>query len=90
MKNCIELFSHFRAFYAKIHTQFHISIQNLRSDNVKKYMSEQFQSFMLQNDILHRTSCVDTPSQNGVPERKNRHLETTRALLFQMHVPEHF
>ena len=34
---------------------------------------------------------VDTPFQNEVAERKNRHLlETTRALLFQMHVPKHF
>ena len=42
---------------------------------------------MLQNDILHQTSCVDTPSQNGVAERN---LETARALLFQMQVPKHF
>ena len=90
MKNCWELFSHFRAFCAEIHTQFHVSVQNLRSDNAKKYMSEQFQSFMLQNGILYQTSCVDTP-QDGVANRKNRHLlETARALLFQMHVPKHF
>ena len=45
---------------------------------------------MLQKDIFHQTSCVDTLSQNGVFERKNRHvLETTRALLFQMHVLKH-
>ena len=45
---------------------------------------------MLQNGILHQTSCVDTPSQNGAIERKNKHLlETARALLFQMHVPRH-
>ena len=91
MKNHLELFFNFRAFCAEIHTQFHISIQNLRSDNAKEYLSKQFQSFMLQNDILHQTSCVDTPSQNEVAERKNRHLlETARALLFQMHVPKHF
>ena len=91
MKNCSELFSHFCAFCAKIHTQFYVSVQNLRSDNAKEYLSEQFQSFMLQNDILHQTSCVDTPSQNGVAEKKNIHfLETARALLLQMHVPKHF
>ncbi|RVW84739.1 Retrovirus-related Pol polyprotein from transposon RE1 [Vitis vinifera] len=46
---------------------------------------------MSHNGILHQTSCVDTPSQNGVAERKNRHLlETARALMFQMKVPKQF
>ena len=71
MKNNSELFSHFRAFYVEIHNQFHVSVQNLRSNNVKEYVSKQFQSCMLQNGILHQTSCVDTPSQNGIAERKN-------------------
>ena len=91
MKNRSELFSHFFAFCVEIHTQFHVYVQNLRSDNAKEYMSEQFQSFMLQNDILHQKFCVDTPFQNRVAERKNRHLlEITRVLLFQMYVPKHF
>ena len=90
MKNRFELFSHFRAFCAEIHIQFHVYVQNLRSDNAKEYVSEQFQSFMLQHGILHQTSCVDTPAQNGVAEIKNRHLlEAARALLFQMHVSKH-
>ena len=91
MKNISELFSHFRAFCAEIKTQFHSSAQNMRSDNVKESISEQFQSFMHQNGNLHQISCVDTPSQNGVAEIKNRHLhETAQTLLFQMHVPKHF
>ena len=91
MKNRSELFSNFRALYAEIHTHFFVSVHNLRSNNAKEYLFEQFQSLMLQNDILHQTSCVDTPSQNGVAERKNRHLlETARTLLFQMHVHKHF
>ena len=91
MKNCFELFSHFHAFHAKIHVQFHVSVQSLRSDKAKEYVSEQFQSFMFQNGILHQTSCVDTHSHNGVAERKNKHLlETARTLLFQMHLPNHF
>ena len=76
MKNRSKLFFHVRAFCAEIHTQFHAFVQNLRSDNVKEYMSEQFQSFMLPNGIFHQTSCVDTP-QNGVAERKNKHILKT-------------
>ena len=87
----MSFFSHFSAFCAEIQTQFHVSIQTLRSDNAKECLLEPFQSFMLQHGILHQTSCVDTPSHNEVVKRKNRHLlETARALLFQMHVPKHF
>ena len=91
MKSCSKFFSHFNTFCVEIQTQFHVSVQTLRRDNAKEYLSEPFQSFMLQHGILHQTSCVDTPSQSGVAERKNRYLlETTWALLFQMNVPKHF
>ena len=66
-------------------------MQTLKSDNTKEYLSKPFLSFMLQHEILYRISCVDTPSQNGVVERKNRHLlKIAWALLFQMNVPKHF
>ena len=74
MKSRFELFSYFSAFCAKIQTQFQVSVQTLKSDNAKEYLSESFQSFMLQHEILHQTSCVDMLSQNGVAERKNGHL----------------
>ena len=86
MKSCFEFFSHFSVFCYEIQT-----IQTLRSDNAKEYLSKPFQSFMLQLGIAHQTSCVDTSSQIGITERNNRHLlETSQALLFQMHVPKHF
>ena len=66
MQSRYELFSHFSVFCAEIRTQFHVSVQTLRSDNAKEYLSKPFQSFMLQHEILHKTSCVDTPSQSGV------------------------
>ena len=54
-------------------------------------MSNSFQNYMSHNGILRQTSYVDTLSQNGVAERKNRHLlETARALMFQMKVPKQF
>ena len=42
-----EFFSHFSDFCAKIQTQFHVSVQTLRSDNAKEYLSEPCKSFML-------------------------------------------
>ena len=41
--------------------------------------------------ITHQKRCTETPQQNGVVERKHRHLiETVRALLFQSNLPKTF
>ncbi|RVX21542.1 Anaphase-promoting complex subunit 8 [Vitis vinifera] len=86
MKNRAELFSIFQKFYTEIQTQFNISIRVLRSDNAREYFSAQFTSFMSHHGILHQSSCAHTPQQNGVAERKNRHLvETARTLLLHNH-----
>ena len=42
MKSRFELLTHFSAFCAEIQIQFHISIQTLRSDNAKEYLSKPF------------------------------------------------
>ncbi|RVW51869.1 Retrovirus-related Pol polyprotein from transposon RE1 [Vitis vinifera] len=60
-------------------------------DNAREYFSAQFTSFMSHHGILHQSSCAHTPQQNGVAERKNRHLvETARTLLLHNHVPFRF
>ncbi|KAJ9707125.1 hypothetical protein PVL29_002217 [Vitis rotundifolia] len=91
MKNRAELFSIFQKFYAEIQTQFNISIRVLRSDNAREYFSAPFTSFMSHHGILHQSSCAHTPQQNGVAERKNRHLvETARTILLHSNVPFRF
>ena len=91
MKTRAELFSIFQKFHAEIRTQFNTSICILRSDNAKEYISASVSSFMSSHGILHQPSCAYTPQQNGVVERKNRHLvETTRTLLLHHKVPQHF
>ena len=91
MKTRVEQFSIFQKFHVEIRTQFNTSICILRSDNAKIYFFMSFSSFMSSHGILHQSSCAYTPQQNGVTERKNRHLvETARTLLLHHKVPQHF
>ena len=74
-----------------IQTQFHTKIQIFRTDNAKEYFKHILGDYLQSQDIIHQSSCVDTPQQNGVAKRKNRHiLEVARSLMFSTHVPKHF
>ena len=91
MKHRSELFFIFQSFCAEVKTQFNTSIRTLRSDNAREYFSTPFTTFMSSQGILHQSSYAYTPQQNGVAERKNRHLiETARTLLLHSHAPFHF
>jgi len=82
LKSRSEVFFTFKVFYSEIKNQFNSNIKILRSDNVKEYL-DNFKHFLGKNRILHQFSCIYTPQQNGVAERKNRHLlDITRTLLF--------
>ncbi|RDY03204.1 hypothetical protein CR513_13242, partial [Mucuna pruriens] len=39
------------------------------------------------NGVVHELTCVNTPQQNGVAKRKNRHLLEVARAIFQMSVP---
>ncbi|KAG7990862.1 hypothetical protein I3843_02G045900 [Carya illinoinensis] len=91
MKARSELLSIFQVFWKQIKTQFNKKVQILRSDNVRKYLSSTFATYLSDKGIVHQTSCSYTPQQNGVAECKNRHLlDVTQALLLHMHVPKRF
>lgn len=54
-------------------------------------MSNYFQTFLQATGIISQRSCPSTPQQNGVAERKNRHLlDMVRALLIESSIPSHF
>jgi hypothetical protein len=78
-------------FQRMIKTQFGKSIKRIRSDNGGEFTSHKMQKFYKEQGILQETSCPHTPQQNGVVERKHRHLlETARALMFQASLPRKF
>ncbi|BBN67240.1 hypothetical protein Prudu_20S000300 [Prunus dulcis] len=69
-------------FHAYIVTHYQAQVQFLQSDGGGEYISHMFKDFLASKGILHQLSCPYTPQQNGLAERKNRHLiETTLALL---------
>lgn len=64
-----------------VQTQFNSKVCHIRSDNGKEFDSDIMRDFLHSHGISHQTSCLDTPQQNGVVERKHRHLlEVARAL----------
>ncbi|CAN1753617.1 Retrovirus-related Pol polyprotein from transposon TNT 1-94 [Linum perenne] len=90
MKTKSETATVFKTFYQMIHTQFNTPIKVLHTDNAKDYFNHEINTFLTTHGIIHSSSCVETPQQNGIAERKNRHLlEVARALLFSSQVPKY-
>ncbi|KAE8709757.1 Protein farnesyltransferase/geranylgeranyltransferase type-1 subunit alpha [Hibiscus syriacus] len=90
MREKSEVESLFKSFYQKVETQFDTKIKILRSDNGSEYLNKTLGYFFKEKGIVHLTSCVNTPQQNGVAERKNRHLlEVTRSLMFAANAPKY-
>ena len=78
-----------RNFNAISERQFGKPVKSFRSENGTEFMC--LTSFFQEQGILHQTSCVDTPQQNGRAKRKHRHiLNVDRACLFQSHLPVKF
>ncbi|KAL4030324.1 hypothetical protein IC575_008560 [Cucumis melo] len=80
----------FQNFYHTIETQFHKKIAILRSDNGREFQNHNLSEFLALKGIVHQDSCVYTPQQNGVTERKNRHLlEVARSLMLSTFLPSY-
>ncbi|KAL0311158.1 UNVERIFIED_CONTAM: Retrovirus-related Pol polyprotein from transposon RE2 [Sesamum angustifolium] len=79
------------SFYNEIKTQFSVNIRILRTDNALEFVQKTVSDFCDSKGILHQTSCPYTSQQNGVAERKHRHLlDVARIIMMHMHVPKSY
>ena len=86
-----QAFATLELFCNYAQNQFNSTVKIVRSDNALEFDTTECQLYFASHGIVHQTSCVDTPQQNGRVERKHRHLlEMSRALRFQAHLPLRF
>ena len=91
MKEKSEASQLLRDFCTMAKTQFGAQVKIVRSDNGMEFTSNSMKKVYSEQGILHQTSCVDTPQQNGRVERKHRYiLNVARALRFQANLPIEF
>jgi len=88
MKNKIETRPLLLNFVIYDKNQFNHSIKVIRSDNGKEFdYNDLYERF----GIIHERSCVETPQQNSIVERKHQHiLNVARILLFQSNLPNNY
>ena len=84
LKSKSEAFTKFVHFNAMVANQFSLKIKTFRFDDGGEFTSNEFKTYLYNHGIAHHTSRPYTPQQNGVVERKHKHIiKTTIALLSQ-------
>ena len=78
-------------YFNMIKRQFGISIKQFRLDNAREFFNYHLSTFFEKQGVVHESSCVNTPQQNGVAERKIGHVTTmARTLLLHYNIPKYF
>lgn len=72
-------------------TQFEVKIKTIRTNNKGEFFSTRFQNLLKEQGIIHQKTVPYTPQQNGVVERKHRHLlKLARSLMIEASLPKKF
>jgi len=83
-----EVRTHVTSFISYVENHFQTTVKIIRSDNGAEFAMTNFFS---SKGIIHQKTCIETPEQNGIVERKHQHiLNVTRALLVQAILPPIF
>jgi len=89
--NKSEVFETFVKWKVMVEKQYERKVKIIRTDNGGEYTSNEFESFLSNEGIVHQKTIPKTPEQNGVAERFNRTImETVRCLLSDSELEEEF
>ena len=88
MKNKHEVFTIFVQFHKQVENLLSAKIKVLQTDEGGEYTSLALRNYLANHGIGQRFSCPKHPEQNGLAERKHRHIvDTGLTLLAHAHVP---
>ena len=74
LKHKSDVLDVFKYFKATVENQLNSKIKILRTNNGGEFTFNAFKLFCSSHGIIHQFSCPHTPQQNGVAERKHRHV----------------
>lgn len=78
-------------FYAMLTNQYDAKVKIFQTDGGGEFTSTLFMAFLDSKGVIHHLSCPHTPQQNGLAERKNRHvIDTAITLLSDASLPTKF
>lgn len=91
LKDILNIHSFLKDFSSMVKTQFQKTVYKKRSDNGIKFVNKSCIMFFKENGIIHQKTCPYTLQQNGIVERKYKHLlQVARSLMFQSNLPKMF
>ena len=89
LKHKSEFYSVFLRFKTLVENQFEKKIKQFQCDGGGEFVSNMFVNHLNECGIQQLISCPHTPQQNGLSERKHRHLtELGLTMLFNAKVPQ--
>lgn len=88
LKQKSEFYSVFVAFKKLVENQHSLKIKQFQSDGGGEFVNLQMKKLLVDSGIEHRISCPYSPQQNGMAERKHRHvIELSLSMMFHAHIP---
>lgn len=91
MHSKLDILRILKQFFAMVRNQFSKDVKVICTDDAYDFFKSECSSFFSSLGVIHQSSCPYTPQQNGVVERKHRHiLDIARSLRFQASLPLNF